>query len=164
MRKFHNYKIQWKSVFSLVSFGNKQSLATGRLKIPDDVLTLATRTNPSLPGWSSTMRASSHFNGGRLSSRTRTRSPMLRFLRELSHLVRCWRLLRYSLDQRVQKCCNLCWTSCHLERRLTGTVCKSGSTGAVITSPIKKWPGVSAERSLGSEDNGEFRIRYWSGI
>ena len=44
---------------------------------------------------------------------------------------------------------------------MTGTVRKSGSTGAVRTSPIKKVPDVSAESLLGSEDNGvigqEFR-------
>ena len=35
----------------------------------------------------------------------------------------------------------------------------SGSASDVSAVPIKKWPGVSTDRSSGFEDNGSYRLR-----
>lgn len=53
----------------------------------------------------------------------------------------------YSLCQRPQKCWTNCWMCCHLVNRLAGTDDKSGWGIAFSGSPIRKCPGVRAERS-----------------
>jgi hypothetical protein len=71
-------------------------------------------------------------------------------------------VLPYSFDQRVQKCCVNCWSSCHRRGRIGFLPAKSGSGKATNGRPIKKWPAVSGAGSSGSDDTGvkgrEFKI------
>ena len=71
----------------------------------------------------------------------------------LTHLVHCWRLLRYYFDC-DQKCCIIYWTCCHWSRRFIGRNFRLGLGRSVRTSPTRKWTGVRGRKSEGSSNIG----------
>lgn len=103
-----------------------------------------------------------HIKGGKLSSLTTTTCPgLMSTSSEEDHLCLCWSCDWYSFDQRLQKCCINCWVRCHRGKRLVGTSVTSGSGSDERAAPIRKWPGVKGEGSLGQVAKGvngrEFR-------
>ena len=65
------------------------------------------------------------------------------------HLLKRWRELRYSVDQRFQKCCVNAWQSRH--RLSTGMgVTETWSGNDSRGQPIRKWPGVRGANLLSS--------------
>ena len=80
------------------------TLTIGCLYIAFIVRTVTTRTFPSCPGWTSTMRARGHFVGAIGSSRNHTMSPTQTLCDGTGHIDSFCKLVRYSVDQRCQKC------------------------------------------------------------
>ncbi|XP_076653302.1 uncharacterized protein LOC143360657 [Halictus rubicundus] len=114
------------------------SLCTGRSICDAAVRTVATRTEESGPGCTRTTRARGHCVGGRISLLMRHRTPALSGVLSLCHLPRGWREFKYSRDQRLQKCCCICWINCQRDNRETGRSSRLGSGIAVRGSPTRK--------------------------
>ncbi|XP_025835897.1 uncharacterized protein LOC112906262 [Agrilus planipennis] len=88
------------------STGRIDSLVAARFTSPVLVLMVAARMMPYFPGCTSTTRPVFHLRKGRLSSRSSTNCPCSSFGPiETLHLLLWCSWPRYSLDQRVQKCC-----------------------------------------------------------
>lgn len=122
------------------------------------VFTVTTRTVWSFPGWTAMMRPMFRCVGGRWGVSMVTRSPSSMFEVDLNHFDRLWSVDRYSTVKRYQND----WYNCQRVRRFIVMFVISFSGRAHNCCPIKKWPGVSAQRSFGSPDNGvkglEFNI------
>ena len=120
---------------------SRHSLTSGLGNVPDFVLTVTTRTSWSGPRWVLIIRPSGHWQGGVRLSLTRIMSPMRRFCLGSLHLLKRWRALRYSVDQRFQKCWVSAWQSLHRFKMGTGVVTER-SGKASSGWPIRKWAGV----------------------
>ena len=130
---------------SSLAYSRGHKRCTGRKHSLSFVLSLTTRTSPSLSGMASLMRP-------RGQSPRLTTSPSLRLCFGWNHFFRALRLGRNSFLQRFQNCPNSCWTRCQRFHGLK-TSSRSSASGANFppTCPTRKWFGVSGERSLGSE-------------
>ena len=134
--------------------GSTHNVRTARLTILWSTLTETTLVTPSFPGCSSVTRPRFHVSGAVVSI-SRTRLPGINLADPCwLHLVRFCKVLKYSFDQRLQNCCRICSTSCQRVSRLVLTSMRSGSGIEVRGDPIKKWPGVSTSKSLGSAEAG----------
>lgn len=128
------------------STGRVASLLTFRANSLSAVLTVTVLTTSSVPGWTLVTRPRDYRIGGRW----------------LVHLVLTLTSFKYSSYHRIQKLSRIFCKCCHRDRRLVGVEPKSGVGKLVNASLIRKWPGVRANRSLGSVDRGvsgrEFRM------
>ena len=105
------------------------SFVTGRVRIPERVFTVATRTRLSLPGYTSVTRPKGHLVGRAESSRRITISPTRMFLVGERHLATRPKWVTYSPDHRFQKCRTKDWHNCQRlsnERELAYTKDESG--------------------------------------
>ena len=101
---------------------------------------------PSAPGCTSTTLPNSHRSGGKLSSVMTTMDQTSILWAPLVHLCRRLSSFIYSL-------CHL--TQMPPDNRFGGVSVNSCSGMLVKDSPIRKWPGVRAIGSLGSDDIGD---------
>lgn len=120
------------------------------LLIPFSVNISAIRTRPSEPGYTLVILPNRQALGGIFSSRITT----TRFSFKFFNLCRLCNSLRYSSFHLIQKCQWIAFKRYHLFISEIGTSSICGSIGARIGPPIRKWPGVSAERSSGPCDMG----------
>ena len=96
------------------SLGNKRAiLFARRVYVLELILTVTTRTSPSLPACVSETRAIGQCVGTKPSSLTTTTSPSMRLREGECHLRSFWRVTRYSDNQRCQKCLTRAWQRCH---------------------------------------------------
>ena len=142
------------------SIGRWQSLHTGLFMIPSLVLMETTRTHPSSPACNVIMRPILHCNGGRRSSLMMTKSPIFKFSLLRLHFDLCCKRDKYSVFHLFQKCWNNRCVSGHLECLLSFEVVKSCSGMDFKGPPTRKCPGVSADRSFGSLDNGDMGLEF----
>lgn len=112
------------------------------------------------------IRPSIQLCGGKLSSCTITIAPTDTFGDGLVQLLRTCSSLIYSSDHRRQSCCLIAPTLRHRSKLPSSVTGFSGN--ARNESPMRKWPGVSAARSFGSEESGdkgrEFKIASTSAV
>ena len=112
-----------------------------------------TLINPSCPGWVSMIRPKSQWWGWVLYSEISTKVPNSMLSYGLNHLCRSWSEHKYFLDLLHQK---LCWTAWILFQRFRDPILNSssfkGSGKLFIGLPIRKWLGVKAAKSSGSDN------------
>ena len=149
---FDNRIIYSVSLAGATLSGRRTILFTGRVSLEAVVRTSTTRTCPSSPGWSASIRARGHLLGGVVSFLRRHRRPTRASSSTLFHFGRWASVFKYSRDHRCQKCSRIFCSICHRERRAIGSSTSDGSGTAFRAAPIRKWPGVSALRSSGSSD------------
>ena len=75
--------------------------------------------------------------------------------KRLFHFVRLWNSRRYSFFHRRQKSLWMIFSFCQRLTTEIGVSVVRGSSGARTGPPVRKWPGVSANKSEGSSDCGE---------
>lgn len=132
--------------------GRRTILTIRRTSSEVEVRTVTTRTVPSFPGCSLIIRARGHRVGGVASERIRHNAPISGAGSSLSHFGRGAKVWMYSCDHRCQKWSRICWSSCHRDRVFDASLSSEGSGTASRGAPIRRCPGVSAERSSGSSD------------
>ena len=108
------------------------------------VHTVTTRTLPSPPGWTSTIQARGNFVGAIGSSRRHTLSSTQRLRDGTGHLEYFCKLVRYSVDQRCEKCRTRAWHKCQCRNRGIEVAGDSVSGNASMGAPTRKCPGVRA--------------------
>ena len=154
-RHGNNVDIWHQEVVWAASTGRGANFTIGRCKIVVAGLRVITRVRPSCPGCRDVTRARGHFARGSFWSVISTRDPSLISFEGWCHLeierCRC----RHSVDHRAQKYWSRCWMNCHRSNRETGISNREGSGIVVRGSPIKKCPGVKADKSSGSSERGE---------
>ena len=101
------------------------TLTMGRLYIPFIVRIVTSRTFPSLPGWTSTIRAKGHLVGGIGSSPKHNISPTQMLRDGTGHLDSFCKLVRYSVDQLCRKCRTRAW---HKRQRLNADIEVAGDS------------------------------------
>ena len=116
----------------------------GRCNVVEVVRMVATLTSPSGPGWSTSTRASGHFNGGTSPSVRSTRSPTLRASPTCNHFARCCNWWRTSLCHLRQTCWRICVTRRHRGTPVGSSPVEGGSGGEVKAAPMRKCPSVRA--------------------
>lgn len=141
-------------------FNNKACLCIGRRIIPLEVFASATRTRPSGPEIVLTILPMSHFWGGILSSWTKTKAPTATLQLAAVHLFLTWSSLMYSWDHFFQDryFTAVIWAQYSKLVMLIDETFLSGRDRSAL--PVIKWPGVSASRSLGSDDIGEIGLEF----
>lgn len=118
---------------------------------PDLVRIVTTLTTPSASGSTLTTRVNGQCNGKVDSFLINTKVLTADIC--CVHLVRRWSCVTYSRDRRFQKCCRIRTNNWYHVRRFHRVSDKSNSGKDINASPIRKWPGVQVDRSLGSVDN-----------
>ena len=101
-------------------------------------------------------RGAGHCPFGLRSERSRmiTRSPGVRFSWGLVHLMRCWRVFRYSRLHRAQKWSRILRTRLQWVQGSRSESAADGPRIVVRSVPTRKWAGVRASRSSQSPDSG----------
>lgn len=110
---------------------------------------------PSHPGINSDTLASNHCPGGARSSSIKTRLSTSTLLAVVAHIERSCFKVRYSDFQRRQNI--LCTTRILYQWSVSDSLTNASSNGSTSTlsgRPTKKWSGVSASKSFGSDDKG----------
>jgi hypothetical protein len=128
------------------------------------VLTVTTRTKPSRPAWTSTIRPNGHFAGGYRSSHKRTICPMHTLLVVTRHFPRFCKCWRYSDNHFLQNWLRI--LCIHWNQFKWSFGIRTPSVSEIIPegSPIQKCAGVKTFKSSGSEVSGhkEGELRHAS--
>ena len=115
---------------------------------------VTTHTLPSLPGCISSIRARGHLVGLETSPCMQTSSPACKFGEGRFHFNSRCRLVKYSVDQRFQRCHTKVWQRCQHCNNDNLWNGWGGSSKASMGPSIKKWPGVRASISSSSCGRG----------
>ena len=145
--------ISWLFPWDTSAGRNNDSRWTGRTYDPLRVRISTTRAIWSFPSKTLMTLAIGHIIGDVLSSFKKTMSPIYRFSCSAVHLVRCWRVVRYSEDHRFQKKFIACWRCWNLLMSVRSALSGGSESGTVSSGrPIRKCAGVSVWKSFGSLD------------
>ena len=142
----------WSIMLHTIDWKRRQSF-DGKFVLTMCSLAVTIWITPSSPRIAEITRPRVHRIGGRLSLQIVMIVPIWMFqalpLCHFSHTVSSW---RYFLFQRIQKWYFISGTCCQDDSQPDGMLNKLCSGKLVIESPIRKWPGVKAVKSLRSKE------------